>query len=64
LASRPRSRALGRDYTFVNPIIAVGLGWAVLGEHLTVQMLAGFSLIVVSVVTVWRLEAFAPIDRA
>jgi drug/metabolite transporter (DMT)-like permease len=51
-------------YTFVNPIIAVGLGWAVLGEHLTVQMLAGFSLIVVSVVAVWRLEAFAPVDRA
>ena len=44
-------------YTFVNPIIAVGLGWAVLGEHLTLQMSAGFALVVASVVAVWRLEA-------
>ena len=29
-------------YTFVNPIIAVGLGWALLGERLTLPMLAGF----------------------
>lgn len=43
--------------TFVNPIIAVGLGWAVLGEHLTLQMLAGFTLVVASVIAVWRLEA-------
>jgi drug/metabolite transporter (DMT)-like permease len=43
-------------YTFVNPIIAVGLGWAVLGEHLTLQMLAGFALVVASVIAVWRLE--------
>jgi drug/metabolite transporter (DMT)-like permease len=51
-------------YTFVNPIIAVALGWAVLGEHLTLQMLAGFSLVVASVVAVWRLEASAPVERA
>jgi len=51
-------------YTFVNPIIAIGLGWAVLGEHLTLQMLAGFSLVVVSVIAVWRLEASAPVERA
>jgi drug/metabolite transporter (DMT)-like permease len=44
-------------YTFVNPIIAVGLGWAVLGERLTLQMLGGFALIVASVIAVWRLEA-------
>jgi drug/metabolite transporter (DMT)-like permease len=43
-------------YTFVNPIIAVGLGWAVLGEQLTLQMLAGFALVVGSVTAVWRLE--------
>jgi drug/metabolite transporter (DMT)-like permease len=43
-------------YTFVNPIIAVGLGWAVLGEHLTLQMLAGFALVVASVIAVWRFE--------
>jgi drug/metabolite transporter (DMT)-like permease len=44
-------------YTFVNPIIAVGLGWAALGEHLTLPMLAGFALVVGSVIAVWRLEA-------
>jgi drug/metabolite transporter (DMT)-like permease len=44
-------------YTFVNPIIAVGLGWALLGERLTLPMLAGFVLVVASVIAVWRLEA-------
>ena len=44
-------------YTFVNPIVAVGLGWAVLGEHLTLLMLAGFILVIASVVWVWRLQA-------
>lgn len=43
-------------YTFVNPIIAVGLGWAALGEQLTLRMLAGFALIVGSVIAVWRFE--------
>jgi drug/metabolite transporter (DMT)-like permease len=44
-------------YTFVNPIIAVGLGWAVLGERLSFPMLAGFALVVGSVIAVWQLEA-------
>src|SRR5271170_3055824 len=44
-------------YTFINPIIAVGLRWAALGEHLTWRMLAGFVLVVASVIAVWRLEA-------
>jgi drug/metabolite transporter (DMT)-like permease len=42
-------------YTFVNPIIAVVLGWRFLGERPTVQMLAGTVLVVGSVVAVWRL---------
>jgi drug/metabolite transporter (DMT)-like permease len=49
--------SLVATYTFVNPIVAVGLGWAVLGEHLTLQMLGGFALVVASVVAVWRLES-------
>ena len=44
-------------YTFVNPIIAVGLGWAALGERLTLPMLPGFGLVVGSVIAVWRLDA-------
>jgi drug/metabolite transporter (DMT)-like permease len=43
--------------TFLNPIIAVGLGWALLGERLTLPMLAGFARVVASVIAVWRLEA-------
>jgi drug/metabolite transporter (DMT)-like permease len=35
----------------------IGLGWALLGERLTLPMLAGFVLVVASVTAVWRLEA-------
>ncbi|MVN75162.1 EamA family transporter [Hymenobacter sp. HMF4947] len=37
-------------YAYVNPVVAVLLGWAVLGEALTGQMLAGAAVIVASVV--------------
>jgi drug/metabolite transporter (DMT)-like permease len=47
-------------YTFVNPIIAVILGWRFLGEQPTTQMLAGTVLVVGSVVAVWRLSSRAP----
>jgi uncharacterized membrane protein len=36
-------------YTFVNPVVALLLGWLVLGEHPTVRMLAGAALVVTSV---------------
>lgn len=36
-------------YTFVNPVIAVVLGWTFLGESLTIWMLAGALMIIVSV---------------
>ena len=36
-------------YTFVNPIIAVGLGWAVLGEPLDAAMLSGGALVLASI---------------
>jgi drug/metabolite transporter (DMT)-like permease len=52
-------------YTFVNPIIAVILGWKFLGERPTHQMLAGTVLIIASVVAVWRLDNRPPRrDRA
>jgi drug/metabolite transporter (DMT)-like permease len=50
-------------YTFVNPIIAVVLGWRFLGERPTPQMLAGTVLVIVSVITVWRLTNKPPGDR-
>jgi drug/metabolite transporter (DMT)-like permease len=47
-------------YTFVNPIIAVILGWRFLGERLTPQMLVGTVLVIASVVAVWRLSNRPP----
>ena len=44
--------ALVGTYAFVNPVVAVGLGWAFLGEHLTSSMGGGALLIVVSVALV------------
>jgi drug/metabolite transporter (DMT)-like permease len=47
-------------YTFVNPIVAVILGWRFLGERPTPQMLVGTVLVVGSVVAVWRLNNRPP----
>jgi drug/metabolite transporter (DMT)-like permease len=46
-------------YTFITPIIAVLLGWIFLGERLSALMLLGTTLVIGSVVLVWRLEAKA-----
>jgi drug/metabolite transporter (DMT)-like permease len=43
------SPTLVSTYTFVNPVVAVLLGWIVLGEHPTARMLAGAALVVTSV---------------
>lgn len=39
-------------YAYVNPVVAVFLGWAILGEPITVYMLAGSAVIVGSVAIV------------
>ena len=39
-------------YAYVNPVVAVFLGWAIAGESLTGQMLVGAAVIVVSVMLV------------
>jgi drug/metabolite transporter (DMT)-like permease len=58
------SVAQAATYTYVNPVVAVVLGWLVLDEQLTLATLAGAALIVGSVATVVRRE-FAPrSDRA
>ena len=44
--------ALAGTYAFVNPVVAVGLGWAFAGESLNPQMLGGAALIVLAVVLV------------
>jgi drug/metabolite transporter (DMT)-like permease len=43
------SPTLVSTYTFVNPVIAVALGWTFLDESLTIWMLAGAVMIIVSV---------------
>ncbi|TGE15924.1 drug/metabolite exporter YedA [Hymenobacter elongatus] len=44
--------ALAGTYAFVNPVVAVLLGWAFAGEQLTLGMLGGAALIVAAVVLV------------
>lgn len=55
LLERVSSTLVG-TYTFVNPIIAVILGWAVLGEHLSAPMLAGGALVVGSIVGLFAFD--------
>jgi drug/metabolite transporter (DMT)-like permease len=44
--------ALAGTYAFVNPVVAVLLGWVFAGESLNLQMLGGAALIVLAVVLV------------
>jgi drug/metabolite transporter (DMT)-like permease len=44
-------------YAYVNPLVAVVLGWAILGEQLGVGTLAGAAVIVASVAVTVRAEA-------
>jgi drug/metabolite transporter (DMT)-like permease len=37
-------------YTFVNPVIAVFLGWAILSESFAASTLAGGGLVVISII--------------
>jgi drug/metabolite transporter (DMT)-like permease len=43
-------------YTFVNPVIAVLLGTAFLGEPLSAAMLFGGCLVIASIIAMWRIE--------
>jgi drug/metabolite transporter (DMT)-like permease len=47
-------------YAYVNPLVAVLLGWALLSEELTLGTLAGAALIVASVATIVRRESKPP----
>ena len=44
-------------YAYVNPVIAIFLGWAILSEEITFTVVAGAAAIVVSVAAVVRREA-------
>jgi drug/metabolite transporter (DMT)-like permease len=43
-------------YAYVNPMVAVILGWAILGEHVPPMMLAASAVIVGSVASIVRTE--------
>jgi drug/metabolite transporter (DMT)-like permease len=46
--------SLVATYAYVNPVVAVLLGWGIAGESLTMQMLAGAAIVVASVALVTR----------
>jgi drug/metabolite transporter (DMT)-like permease len=43
-------------YTFVNPVVAVLLGYLVLGEPVSTPMMSGASLVIISVIAMWLAE--------
>jgi drug/metabolite transporter (DMT)-like permease len=52
LARMPAARVASHAY--VNPIVAVALGYFAAGETITLRMLAGMALVIVSVVLILR----------
>jgi drug/metabolite transporter (DMT)-like permease len=44
-------------YAYVNPVIAILLGWSILSEDITVWMLGGAAIVVASVATIVRKES-------
>jgi drug/metabolite transporter (DMT)-like permease len=44
-------------YAYVNPVIAIFLGWAVLSEHVTGTIVAGAAIVVASVAAIVRRES-------
>jgi drug/metabolite transporter (DMT)-like permease len=44
-------------YAYVNPIIAIFLGWAILSEDITLSIVAGAAIVVASVATIVRKES-------
>jgi drug/metabolite transporter (DMT)-like permease len=52
-------------HTFINPIVAVALGIAVLGEPLSTTTISGAILVVISIIAMWSAENFhAPSARS
>jgi drug/metabolite transporter (DMT)-like permease len=44
-------------YAYVNPVIAIFLGWAILSEQITVSIVAGAAIVVASVAAIVRKES-------
>ena len=56
---RAAPTSLVATYAYMNPIVAVILGWAILGEEITLQMLVAGAAIVVSVALILRASGAA-----
>ena len=56
---RAAPTSLVATYAYVNPIVAVVLGWALLGEEITVQMAVAGTAVVVSVALIVRASGSA-----
>jgi drug/metabolite transporter (DMT)-like permease len=61
LQNAPISRVA--TYAYVNPVIALFLGWVILSEEITTMMLLGAAVIVASVAFIVRRESGAPRHR-
>lgn len=58
LQNAPISRVA--TYAYVNPVIALVLGWLILSEEITTTMLVGAAVIVTSVAFIVRRESGTP----
>jgi drug/metabolite transporter (DMT)-like permease len=58
---RAAPTSLVSTYAYVNPIVAVALAWALLGEEITLQMLVAAVAVVVSVALIVRASA-SPVE--
>ena len=58
---RAAPMSLVATYAYVNPVVAVGLGWAIAGEPITPRMLVAGAIIVVAVVLIASGTSRAPV---
>jgi drug/metabolite transporter (DMT)-like permease len=57
---RHTTPARATSYAYVNPVVAVILGWAFAGEPVTIRMIAATTIIVLAVVVITSLRAQPP----
>jgi len=57
IALRSLPTRIVTTYSYVNPILAVVLGWIILGERITLWTVAGAALVLIGVTGVFRAHA-------
>ena len=63
MAAAERADPKVATYAYVNPVVAIVLGWLILDEVITPITLIGAAIIVVSVALVVRIESGLRADR-